>query len=78
MTCPKCNSENVNVQAVSIMKNKKKGILYWLFIGIWFEPLMWFFLTIPMLIYKLFRPNKIKTQVKKMAICQECGKNWSI
>ena len=34
MTCPKCQSENVNVQVVTVSKLKSKhSWLYWLTIG---------------------------------------------
>ena len=76
MKCPKCGSENVNVQAVSIVKNKKHGIFYWLFGGFIIEVMLWMFLTLPMLIIKIFRPKGIKTSIKTLAICQTCGNQW--
>ncbi len=78
MTCPKCNSENVNVQAVSIMKNKRGSFLYFILIGWFIDLMLWIFLTLPMLIFKIFRPKKIKTSVRKMAICQSCGYSWKV
>jgi len=81
MQCPKCNSNEVQTQVVSETISKKNhSPLYWIFVGWWWEPLMWIFLTIPMLIYKLFRPKKykIKTVHKTMAICQECGHSWKV
>lgn len=78
MQCPKCESNNVNVQAISIVKNKHHGILYWLFIGWWLEIFMWLFLTLPWLIIKIFKPNKIKTKVKSYAVCQNCGHKWKV
>ena len=46
MTCPKCQSENVNVQVVTVSKLKRKhSWLYWLTIGFWLEPILWLFLT---------------------------------
>ena len=35
MKCPKCGSENVNVQMVTDtkLKNKHHSLIYWLFIG---------------------------------------------
>jgi len=78
MKCPKCNSENVNIQAVSIVKNKKHGIVYWLLIGWWLEPIMWIFLTLPWLIIKIFKPKKVKTKLKKQAVCQNCGNSWRV
>ena len=78
MQCPKCGSNNVNVQAVSIVKNKKHGCLYWLCVGWWLEPIMWLFLTLPWLIIKIFEPNKVKTKVKGYAVCQDCGYKWRV
>ena len=61
MTCPKCQSENVNVQVVTVSKLKRKhSWLYWLTIGFWLEPILWLFLTLPMLVFKIFRPKKQK------------------
>lgn len=80
MKCPKCGSENVSIQIVTEVKEKrKKGILYWLFIGWWWEPILWIFLTIPKLIYAIFgRKTKVVTKVKRIAICQNCGHSWEI
>ena len=79
MTCPKCGSNNVNVQAVAHVKTKGKGCLYWLIIGWWLELLLWAFLTIPMIFAKLFGgKGKVKTKVKSHAVCQNCGYSWKI
>jgi len=79
MTCPKCQSNNVSIQTVSITKSKGKGCFYWIFIGWWLEFFMWLFLTLPMLFFKLFGGGKkVKTKVKKIAVCQNCGHNWKI
>ena len=80
MQCPKCKSNNVTTQIVSETQTKKKrSPLYWLLVGWWWEPMMWIFLTIPMLIYKIFRPRKYKTKTihKTMAVCQGCGHSWT-
>jgi len=82
MECPKCSSENVKVELVQEIKLKKKrrGILYWVFIGFWWEPILWLFLTVPKLLYELFIPKgqKIKTKTQKMAVCQACGHSWKV
>jgi len=82
MKCPKCGSENVKVQIVTeqILKEKKKGAIYWVVIGWWWEPLLWLFLTIPKLIVSIFKPKKykMKTKSKQMAICQTCGHTWKV
>jgi hypothetical protein len=80
MKCPKCGSENVNVQMVSETKlnKKRRGIIYWLFFGWLIELLLWFFLTIPMLIIAIFKPKnyKTKTKHKSMCVCQAIGNHW--
>ena len=79
MVCKKCGSSNVNVQAVSNVRTKGKGCLYWLFIGWWLEPIMWLLLTIPMLFFKLFGgKGKVRTKVESHAVCQNCGYLWKI
>lgn len=82
MNCPKCESENVKVQIVSEsqLKNKHHSILYWLVIGWWLHSLLWFFLTVPMTLLKLFgsKNKKLVTEHKSMAICQNCGYNWNV
>ena len=82
MKCPKCGSENVNVQMVSEsqLKNKHHSVLYWIFIGWWWRPLLWIFLTIPMFLGKLFgrKDKKIVTKHSSMAVCQSCGHSWKV
>lgn len=81
MKCPKCGSENVSTQMVTETKLKKKhGCLYWITIGWLVEPILWFSMFLPMLIYKLFKPRNYKTvsKHKAMAVCQDCGKSWSV
>ena len=78
MICPKCASEDVNVQAVGITKTKRKSCLYWLLVGWWLETIMWIFLTLPMLAITLFGSKKIHTKIKSFAVCQSCGHNWKI
>ena len=81
MKCPKCGSENVNVQMVSetILKKKHHSVLYWICIGWWLHPLLWLFATLPMLIIKIFKPKnyKTKTKHKSMCVCQSCGQSWN-
>ena len=80
MTCPKCQSENVNVQVVTVSKLKRKhSWLYWLLVGWWWEPMLWIFLTLPMLIFKIFRPKKQKIVTKQITkcVCQDCAYTWN-
>jgi len=78
MKCSKCGSENVNVQVIANVKNKKHGVLYWLFIGWWLEIIMWSLLTIPWIIIKIFKPKGVTSKIQKQAVCQDCGKSWKI
>lgn len=78
MKCPKCGSENVNVQAVSIVKNKHHGAIYWLCFGWLIDIFLWIFLTVPRLIVAIFRPKGVKTKVKSYAVCQNCGHKWKV
>lgn len=78
--CPKCKSENVNVQIVTETKLKTKhhGILYWI-CCLWIvDMLLWIFLTIPKLIISIFKPKKQKIVSKNisMCVCQDCGHSW--
>lgn len=82
MTCPKCHSENVNVQMVSEteLKQKKKrhGFLWRALIGWWCVPVWWLFFTLPALIVKMLRPKNYVTETKHIAmcVCQDCGHSW--
>lgn len=81
MVCPRCKSENVNVQMVSEtqLKTKHHGFCWWLFIGWWWVPIKWLFFTFPALIVKLLGPKKYKTETvhKSMCVCQNCGFFWN-
>lgn len=68
MKCPKCGSENVQVQAVSEMKSR--GCLTTLFyIFLLFVPIIgWIAL------FLLLKGRKSKTT--NYAVCQDCGKRW--
>lgn len=82
MTCPKCGSENVNVQVVQDIKVKDKhhGIIWWICIGWWWIPCKWLFLTLPALIFKIFghKKQKIVTKEKTVGVCQNCGNKFLI
>jgi predicted RNA-binding Zn-ribbon protein involved in translation (DUF1610 family) len=78
LKCPKCGSNNISVQVVSITKNKGHSVWYWLFIGWWLEMLLWIFLTIPRLLIALFTHGKTKSVVESYAVCQSCGCKWQI
>ena len=83
MNCPKCHSENVNIQVVTEhkLKTKHHSILYWLIVGWWWEPILWLFLTLPKLIVTIFgigKKQKLVVKEKKVAVCQQCGHTWNI
>lgn len=76
MTCPKCRSENVNVQMVTETKlvRKHHGILWWLLVGWWWWPIY----TVPAIIVHIFAPKRYKTKSKHkpVCVCQDCGHHW--
>lgn len=80
ITCPKCGSENVNIQIVSEQQlvTAHHGILWWMFVGWWWIFVKWLILTIPALLAAIFigKRKKIKNTQKKVRICQSCGHSW--
>ena len=82
MVCPKCGSENVNVEMMQDikLKTKHKGVIYWLLIGWWWVFIKWIFFTLPALIIAIFKPKKqkVKTKNYKMCVCQSCGHSWKM
>lgn len=81
MTCPKCGSENVNVQLVNevTLKNQHHGVIWWLFIGWWWIFVKWLFFTLPALIFAIFGRKKQKVVNKAVSkfVCQNCGNTWN-
>lgn len=77
-TCPKCGGMDISYQAVSKVKEKrKKGWAYWLFIGWWWEPLMWICFGIFKLLHVIFsKKTRTVTKVETYAVCQSCGYRW--
>lgn len=70
MTCPKCNSENVNVQAVAEMK-KRGCITVLIYIILICIPIIgWIAL------FMLLRGRNSKTV--QYAVCQNCGNKWKV
>ena len=82
MKCPKCGSMNTNIQMITEtkLKNKHHSIFYWLIIGWWLHLLLWFFLTVPMILGKIFghKKQKLVQHHKSIAVCQNCGYNWNV
>lgn len=92
LICPKCHSQNVNVQMVTEQKlqKKKHGPIYWIYfilIGWVFKLIIWcikwFVFTVPALIITLFKLGRGKdkqlvTTHKSVAVCQGCGYHWEV
>ncbi len=80
MICPKCGSNNVNIQVINEQKlvTKHHNILWWLCIGWWWVFFKWIFLTIPAIIFTIFvgKRKQIKNITKKINVCQNCGHTW--
>ena len=80
MYCPKCQSENVNTQIINtvVLKDKHRGIIWWLLIGWWWIPIKWIFFTLPALLFAIFGHRKQKAVNKKetVCVCQNCGYSW--
>lgn len=81
MICPKCKSENANVQVVTDTKlvNKHHGFFWWLCVGWWWVPVKWLLFTIPALLAKIFIPKrqKAKQTQRTVYVCQNCGYRWN-
>ena len=73
MTCKKCGSNNINVQAVTDVKTKRRGCLGWIF---------WIILAICtfglILIIPLLTNSKTKSKTHSEAVCQSCGNRWRV
>lgn len=82
MICPKCHSNNVNVQISSETQlvTKHHGVIWWLLLGWWWVLVKWFVFTVPALILKLFRPARYQANTisHSNCVCQSCGYHWTI
>lgn len=78
MKCPKCGSENVMVQAVTTVKNKKHGWVYWVCFIWLFDLLIWILLFLPRLIIQLCKKTKVTSKTHSEAVCQNCGNRWKV
>ena len=80
LTCPKCNSDKVQVQVVNKSKlvTQHHSLFWWLLIGWWWIPVKWIFLTVPALIFAIFvgKRKKIVNTTKTINVCQDCGNTW--
>lgn len=82
MMCPKCGSNDVNVQIVQEVRltDKHHSPLWWLLIGWWWMIVKWLFLTFPALLVKIFAPKrqKLEHETKSVCVCQSCGYRWDV
>ncbi len=80
MKCPKCRSENIVIQAVTEVKEKrKKGWAYWIFIGWWWEIIAWILFGVWKLLVVLFgKKTKVVSITRSVAVCQNCGNRWNV
>ncbi len=73
MQCPKCGSDNVNIQTVTDVKTKHRGCIGWCF---------WIILALCtcglILIIPALTNSKTKTKNHTEAICQNCGNRWKV
>lgn len=88
MRCPKCKSDNVNVQVVnetdSRIVAKHHGVVWWVFVGWWWLPIKWLFqlalFGIFAVLYWIFKSPRYKQVTRhtkvSMAVCQNCGHTW--
>lgn len=68
MTCPKCGSENVQVQAVAELKSRGCLTVIFYIILLFIPVIGWIALIM------LLKGRKSKT--KNYAVCQNCGNRW--
>ncbi len=81
VTCPKCKSENIVIQAVGETRTKKRTVFWWIYFIIFgwvIELFMWLFLTLPMLLIRIFHKKGIETKIREIATCQNCGYQWKV
>ena len=82
MNCPKCGSNNVNIQVINEVKlvTKHHGIIWWIFVSWWWIPIKWLVLTVPALFATIFigKRKKAKNIRKKLYVCQNCGNTWKV
>lgn len=69
MVCPKCKSENVQIQTVS--ESRKTGCLTILLYIILACTILGLLIVIPLLLRR-------KTETVTYAVCQDCGHRWKI
>lgn len=80
MKCPKCGSDDISVQAVTeVFEKRKKGCAYWIVIGWWWEIISWIVFGIWKLLVVLFgKKTKVVSKTGSVAVCQNCGHRWKV
>lgn len=73
MTCRKCGSIDITIQAVTTTKTKRRGCLGWL---IWIMLILCTFGLI--IIIPLLTNSKTKSKTHSEAVCQSCGHRWKV
>lgn len=69
MTCPKCKSENVQIQTVS--ESRKTGCLTIILYILLACTVLGLLIVIPLLLRR-------KTETVTYAVCQNCGHKWKV
>ena len=69
MMCPKCKSENVDIQVIE--ERKKTGLITIIFYILLAISVLGLFVLIPILLRK-------KTRTVTYVVCKDCGKRWEI
>jgi len=85
------NGSTTVSKSKTIYKKKGHGCLWWLFIGSWWwmiDLMLWFFLTVPRLLFQIFKKKKYKAvskgtatttnniTYKSICLCKNCGYHW--
>ena len=74
LTCPRCQSHEIEVQVVPNVRIKHRGILMWMF---WILIAI-FTLGIILLIIPLITNTKTQSKFENVAVCQHCGQTWKL
>lgn len=82
MKCSRCGSTDIRFMPVNEtqLRNANRGCMWWTFVGWWWIPVKWIFLTVPALLAKIFIPKKQVAVNKRytVAVCQRCGHSWRV
>ena len=76
MICELCKSENVSIQTVSNVRSRGGHLPIWYyFLCIWAFDWIFFFVIAKILKRKA---DAIKTKLRQIATCQNCGYHWEV